>query len=63
MEMVKIIRKSLKNHEAQLPKLNVFVRQKRHFVIIIFKMLKMEFKFEHQRVIKKGQPILSRLFQ
>ena len=35
--------KSLENHEAQFPKFSVFIGQKnRYFVIIAFKMLKME---------------------
>ena len=46
--MAKISRKSQENHnEAQFPKLSVFVGQKnRYFVIIAFKMLKLELKFE-----------------
>ena len=46
--------KSLENHKAQFRKLSVFLLAKnRYYVIIAFKIMKMEFKFEHTRLTKK----------
>ena len=45
--MVKILRKSLENHEAQFPKLSIFLAKYRYFIIIAFKKLKMQFKFKY----------------
>ena len=49
--MGKILRKSYENHKAQFPKLSVFIGQNRYFVIITFKILKMEFKFNYTILI------------
>ena len=43
--MVKIFRKSYENHEAQFPNIVFLLIKNRNFVIIAFKMLKMEFKY------------------
>ena len=45
--MLKILRKSSENHEAQLPTFVFSLAKNRHFVVIAFKMLKMEFKFKY----------------
>ena len=51
--MVKISRKSQENHEAQFPKFSAFIGQNLYFVVIAFKMVKMEFKFNYTKVIMK----------
>ena len=61
--MAKILRQSLKNNEAQFPKFCVFIARNRYFVIIAFKMLKIEFKFNinNKIVTQFGQFILIKV--
>ena len=39
--MFKILRKSLENHKAQFPKLSVLLARNQFYVIVTFKVLKM----------------------
>ena len=52
--MTEILRKSLKNHKAQFPKLNFSVAKNQCFISIAFWMLKVELKFEYTRLITKA---------
>ena len=47
--MVKILRKS----RGSISKIKCFIDQNRYFVVIAFKMLKMEFKFKYTILITK----------
>ena len=51
--MVKILRTSYESHEAQFLKFSVFIGQNRYFVVIAFKMLKMECKFKYTILLTK----------
>ena len=51
--MIKVLRESLENQEAQFPKFSVLLAKNRYFVVIAFKMLKMEFKFMYTILITK----------
>ena len=51
--MVKILRKFYENHKAQFLKLEFLLAQNRYFVVIVFKTLKMKFKFKHIILITK----------
>jgi len=52
--MINILRKSYEHHKAQFPKYSVFLLAKnRYFVVIAFKMLKVEFKFKYTILLTK----------
>ena len=57
--MAKIFSKS----QGAVSKVKCFLAKNRYFVIITFKMLKMEFKFEYTRLTKKELPILASLLK
>ena len=46
--MAKILSKYLENYTVQFPKLSVLQAKNRHYVIIIFNVLKVEFKLEYK---------------
>ena len=50
-QMAKILRKSYENHKAQFPKLSLLLAKNQYFVILAFKMLKLEFKFKYPILI------------
>ena len=52
--MVKILRKSQENHEAQFLKFSSFIGQKSILRRYCNKMLKMEFKFKYTTLITKA---------
>ena len=55
--MVKIIRKSEENHEARFQNFTFLMAKNRYFVVIAFKLPKMEFKFKYTVIIMKLQTI------
>ena len=61
--MAKILTKSYENQEAEFPKFSVILVTNRYFVVIAFKMLKMEFNFKYTILITIVQTISTSLLQ
>ena len=47
--MAKILRRPYESDKAQIPKQSVLLAKNRYYVIITFKLLKIEFKFDYAR--------------
>ena len=57
--MAKILRKS----QGLISKINILLLAKnRYFVIIVFKVLNVELRFEYTKLITKGKSVLASLF-